>query len=115
MKTIKTALIITSISSKVDDSLRIGACTPELSPKEKVAFMELQNIPLEALFKPKGSKDVKEVKGELDSKSRSQLLRNSLFVLWTKRGKKGDSNDFYIKWMDKFREIVFEKINETKN
>ncbi len=53
MKTIRSKCQIISFSSKNDGSLRMSIVTAtELSIEEKVAFMELQGLQLEALFVP---------------------------------------------------------------
>jgi hypothetical protein len=103
MKTIQTPLIITGIRAKVDGSLGISATTPELNKEEKVEVMELQNLNLEATFKPVDfkTKDIKEISGEFDSKSPSQRLRNTIFVYWEQRGSIGDFDIFYKRQMEK--------------
>jgi hypothetical protein len=97
MQAIKSQAIITSLSAKADGSLGIRLTTPELSPDEKVAFMELQNVNIEAWFKPTDDsvKDIIEVKSEVDRKSPSQRLRGVLFVLWEQEGRNGDFTNFY--------------------
>lgn len=107
MKTIQTPLIITSFSSKVDGSLRLSGTTPELSPEEKAMFMELQNLNLEATFSPAEERtDVKEVKGEFDTKTPSQRLRNVIYVYWEQKGAKGDFDSFYLRQMNKLIEKI---------
>lgn len=110
MKAISTQLIISSIRSKVDGSLGITASTPELNTEEKVAFMELQNQPLEALLKPTDSTptDIKQIKGEVEGKTPSQRLYNTIFVYWKQKGGKGNFENFYHKQM----ELI---INRVKN
>jgi len=115
MNTIQTPLIITGIRSKVDMSLGITCSTPELSTEERALFMELQGLNLKAIFKPTEEKTaIKEIKGDLETKTPSQILRNRLFVLWRERKEKGEFDSFYRKWMNKFGEIVLEKIDQTK-
>jgi hypothetical protein len=103
MKTIQTPFIITGIRAKVDGSLGISATTPELTKEEKVEFMELQNLNLEALFKPIDEKtDIKEIKGELDDKTPSQRLRARMFVYYkSKNEDTSDFNNWYSKQIDK--------------
>jgi len=113
MKTISTQAVITSLSSKSDGSLGLRLSTPELKNDEKVAFMELQNVNLKILLQPLDleSKDIKEVKGELDTKTASQRLRAVLFVWW-KQTEQGDFADFYLQHMEKFIEHVKTKLED---
>ena len=103
MKAIETPIIISSIRSKVDGSLGFSASTPELTPKEKVAFFELQNQNLNGFFEPAESKptEVKKVKGELWEKSPSQRLYAVIFLYWKQQGEQGDFNVFYKKQMER--------------
>ena len=114
---IKTQAIITSISSKKDGSLGLRMNTPELDSQDKVAFMELQNINLEVYIKAADfvSKEVREVKGEMDGKTPSQRLRNTLFVLWDQEGRPGEYNSWYIKKMEKIINWVKSKLDEREN
>lgn len=113
MNTISTPLIITGIRAKVDGSLGVTGSTPELNPDEKVAFMELQNVQLEALFKPTDEKtDLKEVKGELDDKTPSQRLRARMFVYYKENNEDvSDFNSWYTKQMDKIGQQYLDKLD----
>lgn len=110
MKTINTPCIITSLRSKVDGSLGLTVSTPELSSKEKVAFMELQNKNLLGLFQPT-EESAEEIKVEksLDTKSPSQRLRSVLFVVYKNTKTNDTFSVFYEKFMDKIIEGVKRK------
>jgi len=114
MKAIKTQAVITSLSSKVDGSLGLRVTTPELSADEKVAFMELQGVNLEVLFSPMDyeTRDIKEVKGELDIKTPSQRLRSVLWILYKQQGQQGDFVDFYTKHMEKLIDFIKGKLED---
>ena len=96
MKSIQVSTNITSVRSRKDGSLGLSLETPELSPKEKVLFMELQNIECETTFTPKDfdDKEINEIKTSLDNKSPSQRLRDVLFV-WYKQDK---TNELFDNW-----------------
>lgn len=112
MKTIQTPAIVTSISSKVDGSLRFGTVTPELTPEEKADFMELQNLNLEVTLKPTEEKtDIKEIKGEFDGKTPSQRLRNTIYVYWEQKGAKGEFDKFYLNQMNRLVDKIKENLN----
>jgi hypothetical protein len=97
MKAIRTNLIITGIRAKVDGSLGLSATTPELTPEEKAEFMRLQGHNLDCLFNPLDQFNAPEYKvdKEIDSKTPSQRLRNTLYIFWEQSGSKGDFNEFY--------------------
>lgn len=111
-KTIKTPLIITSFRAKVDGSLGLSAVTPELTNEEKVEFMNLQNLNVTGFFEPidQQTKDVKEIKGEFDSKKPSQRLRNVIYVYFEQKGAKGDFDTFYLRQMNKLIDKVKENL-----
>lgn len=113
MKTIKTPAIITSISSKQDGSLGLRLSTPELSPDEKVAFLEIQGLNTIVMIQPTDfeSKEIKEVKGELDTKTPSKRLRSTIFVWWKQQGEPGDFAVFYAEKMEKLIDFVKSKLD----
>ena len=112
-RAIKTQVIITSLSAKKDGSLGLRMTTPELTADEKVAFMELQNVNLDALFDPIdfATKEIAEVKSEVDSKTPSQRLRGVLWVLYDQAGRPGDFNSFYTQKMESIIEWVKRKLD----
>lgn len=112
MKAIQTPLIITGIRARVDGSMGISASTPELGFEEKVAFMELQNLNLKAIFQPLEEKaDLIEVKGETETKTSSQRLRGVLYVLWEQQGKQGEFETFYKSYMEKIIDWIKGKLD----
>lgn len=110
---IQTKAIITGLSSRKDRSLRLSIETPELSPDEKVAFMDLQGINVDAYFKPLDYEvaDIKEVKTDLDTKTPSQRLRAVLFLLWRQEGEIGTYDEFYRLKMEKMIDHVKSKLD----
>ena len=112
MKKIQTNAIITGVRSKVDGSLGVSFTTPELSPEEKAEFMRLQGMNLIALFTPLDEPNAPEyiVDKEIETKTPSNRLRNVLFVLWTQEGSKGEFDEFYKKYIEKFINAIKEKL-----
>lgn len=112
MKSVEVNIIITGIRSKVDGSLGLSLTTPELTPEEKAEFMRLQGVNLIALFTPLDEKDAPRyvVDKEIETKTPSERLRNSLYVLWEQEGSRGEFDEFYKKSMEKFIEIVKERL-----
>lgn len=113
MRTITTPFIITGISSKVDGSLSVRGTTPELSSIEKTAFFDLQNLNLIATFKPseEPSEEIK-VDKDMEDKPLHVRLRNTLYVLWSKKYKEiyPDFDDFYkgkmTRWLEDIKNVI---------
>lgn len=84
MRALTTPAILTSFSSRADKSLGFRGVTPELTSKEKAAFMDLQNLNVRLLIEPMDVEpDGKtEIKNPLDNKSPSTRLRAVLFCWW---------------------------------
>jgi hypothetical protein len=113
MKSIQTNIVITGVRSKIDGSLGITLGTPELTPEEKAEFMRLQGINLIGLFTPLDEPEAPKyvVDADIDTKTPSQRLRNTLFVLWKQTGEKGDFETFYNSNMEKFIDLVKSKLD----
>lgn len=116
MKAIQHKGQISTISAKVDGSLGYRVNTPELSPEEKAAFFNLQNVNVEILINPLGEKEaveIVEVKKELDTKTPSQRLRSVLFILWKQNNEGHEIFDTYYEIkINGFIEHLKNKIND---
>lgn len=97
MKALTCPVILTGAATRSDGSLSLRFSTPELSPDEKVAFMEIQNTNLKLLLQPVDNEpaELKEVKGQFDTKTPSQRLRAVLYILWKQADGTGEFEDFY--------------------
>lgn len=103
MKAITCDVILTSASTRADGSLGLRFATPELKPDEKTAMFELLNLNLKMLLQPADGapSELKEVKGEFDTKTPSQRLRAVLFVLFKQAKVSGEFDDFYKRHMER--------------
>lgn len=116
MKSIVTQAIFTSFTSKADRSLSARLVTPELSPGEKAAFMEIQNANVRLLIEPMDyAVDGKtEIKNPLGTKSPSVRLRSILFVLWKQLQAKSKMDrtfdEFYVTQMDSIIETYKQQL-----
>lgn len=113
MKAISSQIIIGSIGSRKDRSLRISFETPELEPEEQLVWLHLQGKNVKALFEPtEGSEEVVEVKAEIDQKTASQRLRGVLWRLQEQKlGRKplaSEFKEYYENWMD----VCIERLKE---
>lgn len=109
IKGIKTQVTIGSIRAKVDGSLGFNVSTPELSPGEKVAFMDLQNQVLQATFLPLDNPEatIIPIDTEREIKSHSTRLRNVIYALWASKKEAGEYVEenfqtYYNKIMEAF-------------
>jgi hypothetical protein len=103
--------IITSISSKVDRSLRLGIVTPELSAVERAAFMEFQNLPLEISIDPQDTtSEVLEVEKGMEGETPSKRLRNVLFVYYKQQNRTEPFAVYYANMMEELINRVKEKL-----
>lgn len=112
MEKISVQVVISSIRSRRDMSLGFSAETPELSDEEKVKFMGLQNQVLQAIFIPVESPDVPEYKvnKDLETKTPSQRLRASLYILHQQTKPDTDFQTFYTEHMEKIIQFVKDKL-----
>jgi hypothetical protein len=112
MKSIEVHIVISGIRAKVDGSLGISASTPELTPEEKAEFMRLQGVNTLALFTPTDEITAPKyvINKEIETKTPGNRLRNTLYVLWEQEGGKGEFDEFYKRYMEKFIDIIKEKL-----
>lgn len=106
MKQIQVQTVINSIRSRKDGSLGYSAETPEMTNQDKIEFMNLQNIALQAVFIPieNPNAPVYTVDKAVDTKSPSTRLRNVMWVYWQQKQIEGDFDLFYTKMMEKIIE-----------
>jgi hypothetical protein len=88
LKTIKMNIVITSLSSKRDGSAGLRVETPELNSQEFTTLRDIQNTNLLATLQPFDEPDaeVVSIDKDLNKKSPSVRLRNTLYVLWKQEG-----------------------------
>lgn len=112
MNAMTLQVVLTGASSRVDGSLGLRFATPELTAKEKADFFELQNRNLKMLLQPIDCEpaQLKEVKGQFDTKTPSQRLRAVLFILWKQIGQTGEFEDFYRNEMETIINIYKNKL-----
>lgn len=113
-KAVRTEIIFTGFSTKVDGSLSVRATTPELNTVEKIAFMDLQGLLCEALIFPKEEREaeVVEVRHEMDHKTPSQRMRGVLFLLWKQEREDIPFETFYSQRMESMLDWLKRKLDE---
>lgn len=115
MKAITCPTILTGATTRADGSLSLRFATPELKPDEKTAFFEILNQNLKMLLQPADNEPVelKDIKGEFDTKTPSQRLRACIFIWWQQTNKHGDFEDFYRRRMEEIIGQVKAELSET--
>lgn len=110
MKAITCDVILSGIRTRADGSISLTLVTPELEAEDITAFASLRNTNLKILIQPVDGKPVelKEIKGEFDTKTPSQRLRSVLYVLWKETDGTGEFEDFYRRRMN----AIIDKIKE---
>ena len=107
--------IIEGINKKKDGTLSIKLGTPELEPHDTAKLFALGNMQVWVVLKETESTlhdlAIPEIIPEFKSdKTPSQRLRNTLFVLWKKKGEKGNFDVFYKQQMEKIINWVKDNI-----
>jgi hypothetical protein len=102
-RAIRTEVIFSGFSSRVDGSLGFRGNTPELTVPEKVAMMGLQGLLCEMLVFAKEQKEAEliEVHKEMEQKTASQRMRSVIFLIWKQGAEKQMSfEQFYSQTME---------------
>ncbi|MCX6761026.1 MAG: hypothetical protein NTZ84_02920 [Candidatus Nealsonbacteria bacterium] len=102
-QSIESQAVITGIRAKVDGSLGLSLNTPELSPDEKVLFMNLQNLNVRMTIEPMDIKPESKAKIEkaMDGKSPSERLYNVIFVYYKQVKSTDPFETFYAKHIER--------------
>lgn len=111
--TFQAPAIIKVGAPTVDGGLRISFVTNEITDEEKLKVMKFNGSFGYLLFKESAFKDeeIPKEDAEDDSKSQSQRIRASLFVLWKSKGSKGDFQTFYRQKTEQFIDKIKENID----
>lgn len=112
---VQLPVLISSIATKKDGSVKIGVETRELPPNEMAIVFELRNQEAWALFATSGLKEADIPDEKPDSmtgqKTQAQRLRASIYRLWEQRGKPGDSETFYRTQLERIIDRVKEELD----
>ncbi len=113
MNKISVQTIMTTLSSRADGSARMSITTPELSSEEFTTLREMQNQIMQAVFIPMDIPNAPELKIDKDvqGKSQSQRLRNTIYVLYTQSGTTESWESFYHKEMERAIEAYKRRID----
>lgn len=115
MKGIVLPAIIESIATRVDNSLKVGLGLQEISPSTAAELLALRGKVIVAYLSPKDvitkteAAQIDAIDADLPGKTKSERLRNVLFVLWKSQPEGHAVFDNYYAW--KMEAII----NEYKN
>ncbi len=110
---LKLPAYLTGFSSKSDGSASVRFSTQELSSEDFALLKKYLNEFGYLLFKESYIKDEEipdEEPLEDDQKSPSKRLKAVLFLVWKKNGEKDEFNTYYRKQMEKFINVVKDKL-----
>lgn len=114
---VKIALAIEKIETRSDRTIKLVIGTSrEMSAESKLALFSLADKEAWGVFSVDDDiteNDIPEGKPDsmIKTKSQSQRLRNTLFVLWKQRGAEGNFEDFYKTMTEKFIDWIKEKLD----
>jgi len=113
---LKVPAEISRVQTMADGGLRLFVDTQEVGPEDKGLIMGLHKklgwfLFAESEVNQEDALDLPDIKFEKDEKTPSQRLRAVLYLLWEKQGKKGTSEEFYRKYLEKVIESLKEKLN----
>lgn len=110
---IKLPAYLTGFSSKSDGSAGIRFSTQELSADDFSLLKQNLNEYGWLVFRPNEYKeeDMPSEDAEDAEKTPSKRLRASLFVYWKQKGEHGDFEQFYRENMEKFINVVKDKLD----
>ena len=96
---------ISKVTTMHDKTLRLQIDTQEIGSEQKTQLFSLHDTFGYFFFSEKSFKEpeiteLPDVEANPKGKTPSQRLRNTLFVLWTQQGSKGDFEVFYRRQMD---------------
>ena len=114
-KFVSVPVLLNSVKTCKDRSLKIEFVTPELPPDQGSILLTLANKEGFAFFSPNFLQESDLViPKDVDfpsSKTPSQRLRSALFVLWSQQGKQGEFKDFYASRLEKIIDFVKDKLD----
>lgn len=94
-------VIVSSLSTKVDGSIKVSLETQELSPKDSAVLFELRGATAWAIISPSEIKDedvklpTEKADPAIGNKTPSQRMRNVLYRLWEQSKDGVDFESFY--------------------
>jgi len=109
----KLAGYFTRFGSRSDGSASLAFTTQEIGGEQFAELKEHQNLFGHIMFKENEitEEDIPTEHAEKTSKTPSQRLRATIFILWSQTGKNGNYEAFYAEKMEKLIDIVKAKLD----
>lgn len=113
-KMVQVPVLVNSIASKKDGSMKLTLETREVSPEEATKIFELRNSEAWMFLAASQITEV-EIPAEkpdpaMGKKTPGQRLRNTLYVLWQQKGSQGNFEQYYNAQMENMIEQVKENL-----
>lgn len=104
---------IGSVNSRADHSLRFSVETAEMSPQEGAVLLAMHGMAARVLIEPLDADEGPvQVETKRDTKTHSQRLRASIFMVWKTTGQTEPFEAYYAKAMEKLIDHVQSKIKD---
>lgn len=107
------------ISTRADKTIKVTLGTQEMDSKQAMALFEMRSKFIKVLFSDTAieQKEVDavnslELKDTSNTKSKSQRLRNTLYIQWQQLGSIGTFDGFYAGQMESLIELVKSKLQK---
>jgi hypothetical protein len=115
---VKLPCIVEKLETKKDGSVKVTLETRELPGDQASKMFSYARKEIWAVFSSDddiGIADIPTKKPETGvvAKSKSQRLRNTLFVLWKQKGSVGEFDHYYDRMVETFIERVKDKLDEV--
>lgn len=109
--------ILGTITTRKDGSLKMSFESQELNAKDGAALLDMRNKIGWLLFSADelGADDAPKEKVTDNRKTQASRGRSALFVLWDKKGRIGNFDDFYNLRTNLFIEEIKSEIDEVAN
>ena len=114
-KPVKLPVLIGSIASKVDGSIKITMETREITGEDAAQVFDLRGSEAWAFLAPEEIKEVELPEEKPDpsigKKTQSQRLRNVIYIMWQQKGAQGNFEQFYNQKMETIIEQMKERLD----
>ena len=106
------------ISTRADKTIKVTLGTQEMDSKQAMGLFEMRSKFIKVLFSDSAieQKEVEavnslELKDTSNTKSKSQRLRNALYVKWEQLGSIGTFENYYAGQMESLIEMIKSTLN----
>lgn len=106
-----------SLSTRMDNTIKVTIGTQEVGAEQAASLFALRGKFVKVLLSDSGIQqkevdavDILPIKDESKGKSKSQRLRNTLYIQWQQLGSIGSFDDFYNGQMESLIDYIKSKL-----